>query len=305
MNLLFLALLSVFLYSFYIRIFKKASQYEREEGLESHKAKTGTITMGGIIFAIVPSLFFIYDSKVFSIMVIIMLYAILGFVDDLLIIIKKNNNGINPNLKFLFQVLIAGLSFFLYLNLDLPTIIKVGGLKIEVEWIYGLFMLLMLSASTNAFNITDGVDGLCVGMSMLLSGAFIYIAFQKAEYTIMYMHICQIIVLFIFWCFNYPKAFLFMGDTGSLYLGALYSLTALYLNSVLGFIIMSLLFIFETLSVIIQITYYKKTKGKRIFKMAPFHHHLEASGYSEIRVDLLFYILELILIFIVIYFQIY
>ncbi|MBQ9124283.1 MAG: phospho-N-acetylmuramoyl-pentapeptide-transferase [Acholeplasmatales bacterium] len=305
MNLLFLALLSVFLYSFYIRIFKKASQYEREEGLESHKAKTGTITMGGIIFAIVPSLFFIYDSKVFSIMIIIMLYAILGFVDDLLIIIKKNNNGINPNLKFLFQVLIAGLSFFLYLNLELPTIIRLGSLKIEAEWVYGLFMLLMLSASTNAFNITDGVDGLCAGMSMLLSGAFIYIAFQKAEYTIMYMHICQIIVLFIFWCFNYPKAFLFMGDTGSLYLGALYSLTALYLNSVLGFIIMAFLFIFETLSVIIQVTYYKKTKGKRIFKMAPFHHHLEASGYSEIRVDLLFYILEIILIFIVIYFQIY
>ena len=261
--------------------------------------------MGGIIFAIVPSLFFIYDSKVFSIMIIIMLYAILGFVDDLLIIIKKNNNGINPNLKFLFQVLIAGLSFFLYLNLELPTIIRLGSLKIEAEWVYGLFMLLMLSASTNAFNITDGVDGLCAGMSMLLSGAFIYIAFQKAEYTIMYMHICQIIVLFIFWCFNYPKAFLFMGDTGSLYLGALYSLTALYLNSVLGFIIMAFLFIFETLSVIIQVTYYKKTKGKRIFKMAPFHHHLEASGYSEIRVDLLFYILEIILIFIVIYFQIY
>lgn len=305
MNLLLLSLLSVFLYSLYIRIFKKASQYEREEGLDSHKIKTGTITMGGIIFAITPSLFFDYDSKIISIMVTIMLYAILGFIDDMLIIVKKNNNGINPNLKLLFQVIIAGISFYLYLSLNLPTMIEIGSFKIEAKWIYGLFMLGLLSASTNAFNITDGVDGLCSGLCILLSAAFGYIAYEKAEYTIMYMHICQIIVLFIFWCFNYPKAFLFMGDTGSLYLGSLYALSALYLNSLLGFIIMGGLFIFETCSVIIQVLYYKKTNGKRIFKMAPFHHHLEASGFSEIKVDIVFYIIQLLLIFIVIFFRLY
>lgn len=297
MALLFLALTTVFLYSFYIRAFKKASQYEREEGLESHKIKNGTITMGGIIFSLVPLFFISYDEKVINIVITIILYAILGFVDDLLIIIKKNNNGIAPTLKFILQIIIAGVSFFLFLNSSLNTSINLFNYEVDIKWIYGLLMLFILSASTNAFNLTDGVDGLCSGLAIIIGLGFLYIAYIQNEYHIFYMILCVLIALFIFWCFNYPKAFLFMGDVGSLFLGSFFGIIAIYLDIIIPFIIMSLLFIFETISVIIQVSFYKKTK-KRIFKMTPFHHHLEMSGFKEYHIDLLFYAIQIFLVII-------
>ena len=120
----------------------------------------------------------------------------------------------------------------------------------------------------------------------------------------MYLISIVSIPLFVFWCFNIPKAYLFMGDTGSLFLGVFYSMIALYLNAIFAFIIMALIFIFEVLSVIIQVTYYKK-KHKRIFKMAPFHHHLEAIGKKEWEIDLIFFIIEFFLISIVLIFHLY
>ena len=302
MSLLTLALISVFLYTLYIKCFKSLKQYEREEGLASHKKKTGTITMGGIIFVILPLFFIFYDSKTTNIAITIFLYGLLGFIDDLLIIIKKNNLGIPPLIKLILQIIIAAISFALFLDTDLETSISIFKYSLDIKWIFGLLILLLLTSSTNAFNITDGVDGLCSGLSLLLSIAFIYISYKKQEYMIMYMIICIMIPLFIFWCFNYPKAFLFMGDTGSLFLGAFYAMLAIYLDSIIPFIIMSGLFIFETLSVMLQVFYFKKTKGKRLFKMAPFHHHLEALGYKEITVDILFYLIQIILIGITLFF---
>lgn len=301
MKLLFLSLIGVFLYSLYIRIFKKASQYERDDGPSSHKLKQGTITMGGIIFVILPLFFIIYDSKTISISVIMLLYGLLGLIDDLLIIIKKNNNGINPNIKLLMQVFIAAIAFFIYLNLDYDTVINVLEYQINIKWLYGLLMLGMLISSTNAFNITDGIDGLLSGLVIIMGIGFMYIAYKQNEINILYMLICVNVTVFIFWCFNLPKAHLFMGDTGSLALGAFYSMVAIYLDSIYSFILMALLIIFETISVILQVFYYKKTKGKRLFKMAPFHHHLEAIGYNEIGIDLIFYTIEAILVSIVIF----
>lgn len=302
MQLLILALLSVFLYTLYIRYFKKIRQYEREEGLESHKSKTGTITMGGIIFVVLPLFFIFYDVKTLNIAITIFLYGLIGFIDDLLIIIKHNNKGIPPTLKLLLQVLIAGISFFLYMNSNMPTSITLFHISIDIKWVYGLLMLFLLTSSTNAFNLTDGVDGLCSGLSLLLSIAFLYISYKKNELSIFYMILCIMVPLFIFWCFNYPKAFLFMGDTGSLFLGAFYAMLALYLDCLIPFIFMGALFIFETLSVILQVYYFKKTKGKRLFKMAPFHHHLEALGIKEVYVDLIFYFIQIILICITLFF---
>lgn len=297
MELLILALLTTFLYSLYIRLFKKASQYERDEGLESHKIKNGTITMGGIIFAVIPLFFVSYNQSVINICITVILYAILGFADDLLIIMKKNNKGIPATIKFILQIIIAGISFFLYLNTDLDTNIRLFNFSFDIKWIYGLFILFILSASTNAFNLTDGVDGLCSGLCIIISFGFLYISYIKNEYEIFYLILCLTISLFVFWCFNYPKAFLFMGDVGSLFLGAFYSIVAIYLDILIPFIIMALLFIFETISVILQVYIYKKNK-KRIFKMAPFHHHLELSGFKEGQVDGLFYIIQIFLVFI-------
>ncbi|MBE6137239.1 MAG: phospho-N-acetylmuramoyl-pentapeptide-transferase [Erysipelotrichaceae bacterium] len=300
MRLLILSLLSVFLYSLYIRIFKRAKQYEREEGLESHKRKSGTITMGGIIFIMLPLFFIFYDSKTTSIAITIFLYGLLGFVDDLLIIIKKNNKGIHPSLKLFIQVIIAAISFLFFLNTGMKTQITIFNHQIDIKWIYGMMMLFVLTSSTNAFNLTDGVDGLCSGLALIMSLGFLYIAYKKGEYSIMSMIIVIMIPLFVFWCFNYPKAFLFMGDTGSLYLGAFYAMLAVYLDCLFLFIIMAALFVFEVISVIIQVFYFKRTNGKRIFKMTPFHHHLEASGFKEISVDLIFYLIQIILVIFVI-----
>ena len=148
----------------------------------------------------------------------------------------------------------------------------------------------------------DGVDGLCSGCSLIFGIGLMIIAFNKSEFEILYLLIAFHIVLFVFWCFNFPKAFLFMGDVGALGLGAFYAITSVYLESLTAFVIMAFLFIFETLSVILQVTYFKRTKGKRLFKMAPFHHHLEACGLKEVSIDLLFYAIQIGLVALAIFF---
>lgn len=303
-RVILLFILSIFLYSLYIRLFKKARQYEREEGLESHKIKNGTITMGGIIFAILPPFFIFYNEKTIPIVIIIILYFLIGFIDDLLIIINKNNLGIMPTVKLFLEVLIAGFAFYMILKSGRSTIIDLKLFSFDIKWMYGLLILFILAASSNSFNLVDGVDGLCAGLSLIIHITLIVIAFNKKEYEILWLLITILIPLFVFWCFNYPKAFLFMGDTGSLFLGGLYGIVAIYLDSILAFIILAMPFIFETLSVIIQVFYYKKTK-KRIFKMAPFHHHLELCRISEFKIDLLFYFVEAVMAFIVLYFNLY
>lgn len=303
-RVILLFILSIFLYSLYIRLFKKARQYEREEGLESHKIKNGTITMGGIIFAILPPFFIFYNEKTIPIVIIIILYFSIGFIDDLLIIINKNNLGIMPTVKLFLEVLIAGFAFYMILKSGRSTIIDFKLFSFDIKWMYGLLILFILAASSNSFNLVDGVDGLCAGLSLIIHITLIVIAFNKKEYEILWLLITILIPLFVFWCFNYPKAFLFMGDTGSLFLGGLYGIVAIYLDSILAFIILAIPFIFETLSVIIQVFYYKKTK-KRIFKMAPFHHHLELCRISEFKIDLLFYFVEAVMAFIVLYFNLY
>lgn len=296
MDLFFIAIVSIFCYSFYIRIFKKISQYEREEGLRSHKVKNGTITMGGIIFALIPPLFIIYDQKVFNIVLTVSLFSVIGLIDDFLIVIKKNNTGIKPSIKLLLEVLIAAISFYLFLDLKFMTTIHIFNYELDIKWLYGLLILLILTSSTNAFNLTDGIDGLCSGLSLIISFGFLYIAYIKNEMLIFYMIICYMIPLFVFWCFNFPKAFLFMGDTGSLFLGAFYAMLSIYLDCIIPFIFMSLIFIFETISVILQVFYFKKTNGKRLFKMAPFHHHLELCGFKEYQIDFLLYFIQIIFV---------
>ena len=299
LSLFILSLLSTFCYSIYIRIFKGVSQTEREEGLLSHKRKNGTITIGGIFFLILPLIFLTKDLKTLQIFITALLYGIIGLIDDLLIVVKKNNKGIGANLKLFMETIIASISFIIYLNINDNTVLNLYFFSIDIKWIFGMFLLFYLNASANAFNLTDGIDGLCGGLSILISIAFIINAYKKKEYQIMYLICIVSIPLFIFWCFNLPKAFLFMGDTGSLFLGSFYAMISIYLDSILGFIIMALLFIFEVLSVIIQVFYFKKTNGKRLFKMAPFHHHLESIGINEIKIDLLFYLIEIVLIIIV------
>ncbi|MDE7264473.1 MAG: phospho-N-acetylmuramoyl-pentapeptide-transferase [Anaeroplasmataceae bacterium] len=300
-KLLILSLASVFLYSIYVKVFKKASQTERALGLDSHKKKNGTITMGGIIFLVLP-LFFIPYSKETSIILFVTLgFGILGVIDDLLIVFLKRNDGISPAIKLIIEILISGVAFFFYLKNNHSPVLELFHFKIQMKWVFGLLILWLLVSSSNAWNLMDGVDGLCAGCSLIFGIALMIISYKEQKWEILYMLLAFHITLFVFWCFNLPKAFLFMGDVGSLGLGAFYAITCIYLNSILAFVVMAGLFIFETLSVILQVLYFKKTKGKRLFKMAPFHHHLEACGFKEIQVDLLFYMIQIILVILALY----
>ncbi len=292
-KLLALSLLSVFLYSIYVKAFRFLTQTERTLGLESHKKKNGTITMGGIIFLVLPLFFIPYSKTTLMIILATLGFGILGMIDDLLIVILKKNDGLSPLVKLIIEVILASVIFYFYLKEENSTILSVFGFKFNLKWFFGLLILWLLTASSNAWNLMDGVDGLCSGCSLIFGIGLMIIAFRKNEFEILYLLMAFHIVLFVFWCFNFPKAFLFMGDVGALGLGAFYAITSIYLDSLFAFVIMASLFIFETVSVILQVSYYKRTHGKRLFKMAPFHHHLEACGYKEFSIDLIFYLIQI------------
>lgn len=295
-KLILLPLLSVFFYNLYIKYFKKLAQTERKEGLPSHRIKNGTITMGGIVFLILPLFFISYTPTTFWIVFTTLCFASLGMADDLLIIVLKKNNGLSANFKLLVEIVISGILFYVYLKNDFLTTLKIGNFDLDLKWLFGLLILWMLTASSNAWNLTDGVDGLCSGCSLILGIGLMIVAYRQQAFDIFYLLLCVQIVLFVFWCFNFPKAFLFMGDVGSLALGVFYASCSIFLNSVLAFVLMAGLFIFETLSVILQVAYFKHTKGKRLFKMAPFHHHLEACGWNEWKVNFFFYAVQILLV---------
>lgn len=291
------SLLSVFCYSVYVKAFKRLSQTERTLGPASHKKKNGTITMGGIIFLVVPLFFVPYTEETMMIIFATLGFGILGMIDDLLIIIFKKNDGLKPLIKIISEIIIAGVVFYFYLTHEYSTSLNLFGFNLELKWFFGLLILWLLISSGNAWNLMDGVDGLCSGCSLIFGLGLMLIAYKERQMTILNVLIIFHISLFVFWCFNLPKAFLFMGDVGSLALGSFYAITSIYLNNILVFILMALLFIFETVSVILQVTYFKRTGGKRLFKMAPFHHHLEALGLKEIQIDLLFYGIQIALVF--------
>lgn len=300
-KLLVLSLASVFFYSIYVKVFKRASQTERTLGLASHKKKNGTITMGGMIFLVLPLFFVPYSEETSIILFVTLGFGILGLIDDLLIVFLKRNDGIPPAIKLVVEIIISGVAFYFYLKSSNTLVLEFFHFKIQMKWVFGLLILWLLVSSSNAWNLMDGVDGLCAGCSLIFGIALMVISFREEKWEIFYMLLAFHITLFVFWCFNLPKAFLFMGDVGSLGLGSFYAITSIYLNSVVAFIVMAGLFIFETLSVILQVLYFKKTKGKRLFKMAPFHHHLEACGFKEIQVDLLFYIIQIMLVALALY----
>lgn len=295
-KLLVLMLCSVFLYSLYVKCFRRLSQTERKEGLESHQRKNGTITMGGILFLVLPLFFVPYTSDSKIILFTMLAFGVIGMIDDVLIILLKKNDGLSASVKLIIEIVISGIIFYFYLQANKSTMLTIGKWQIDLKWFFGIFILWLLTASSNAWNLMDGVDGLCAGCSLLIGIALMMIALERGQYDIFYLLAAFHLTLFVFWCFNLPKAFLFMGDVGSLALGSFYGICSIYLDCILPFILMSGLYIFETISVIVQVAYFKKTKGKRLFRMAPFHHHLEACGLKEVQIDILFYLIQIILI---------
>ncbi|MGL4335666.1 MAG: phospho-N-acetylmuramoyl-pentapeptide-transferase [Turicibacter sp.] len=272
----------------------KFGQAIREDGPSSHKKKSGTPTMGGIIFitSIVVTVLIttlLTDYSVMTKDIVMLLIALvgfgaIGFIDDFIIVVRKNNEGLKPKQKLIAQLLVACVFFYLYLQSDYGTTLSFFNLfTIDLYWIYGLFILFWMVGFSNAVNLTDGLDGLATGVSVISFGTFGMIALAQQQMGIALFCFTVVGALLGFLIFNLNPAKVFMGDTGSLALGGALAAISILLKQELILVVIGLVYVIETLSVIIQVSYYKRTK-KRIFKMAPIHHHFELSGWSEWKV---------------------
>lgn len=279
----------------------KFGQSIRVEGPQSHLKKTGTPTMGGFVFVIVPILVFailapnaMLDVKIQIVILSYVGYSFIGFIDDFLIVVKKNNDGLTAGKKFLLQTILAVIIFVMYQNVA-STAIMIPLLNIEVElgWLYFILILVMFTAESNAVNLTDGLDGLSSGCVLIALAPFILFSVIQGEYYLAVFLMAVFGSLLGYLKNNFFPAKIFMGDTGSLALGGLLAACAMVLKQEILLIVIGGIFVLETLSVIIQVTSFKLT-GKRVFKMAPLHHHFELKGMNEKHVVLMFWCIELI-----------
>lgn len=270
----------------------KFGQAMREEGPQSHQVKKGTPTMGGMIFVIVPIVLYIildfkyaFQAEMFVILFAYLSYSIIGFLDDFIIVVKKNNEGLKPLYKFGLQALLALLLYGMYTSYA-PSTLYIPFLQKEIELgiIYFGFIFIMFTAESNATNLTDGLDGLCASTSIVALLPFIAFAFIQQSHSLALFLIIVLGSLIGYLHFNKYPARIFMGDTGSLALGALFAASAMVLKSELALLVIGGVFLLETLSVVVQVTYFKISKGKRIFRMAPLHHHFEEGGMKETTV---------------------
>ncbi|MDO4480339.1 MAG: phospho-N-acetylmuramoyl-pentapeptide-transferase [Erysipelotrichaceae bacterium] len=281
----------------------KFGQTEREEGLDSHKKKNGTPTMGGIVFILIPVIIYLItyfagfipmDLNAVILLLAFIGYGLIGFIDDYIIVVKKDNQGLKPKTKFLMQSILAIVFFLLYrTNSSLSLWIPIWDRTIPLGFLYFFLIFIMFTAETNAVNLTDGLDGLCAGQMIIALVPFVVFAFLQGLTQIAYILILVIAALLGYLKFNKHPAKIFMGDTGSLALGGIFAATGMVLKQEILLVLIGLVFVVETLSVIIQVTYYRKTK-KRIFKMAPLHHHFEMCGWNETQVVHRFWLAGLI-----------
>lgn len=271
---------------------------------ENHRKKEGTPTMGGLIF-ILATLFSMvallvtgkvqYTDNLGIILWVFIGYAVIGFLDDFLSLKKKNNEGLTTYQKLFGQVLIALGFFYIYMRNGGDTAFVVGtlGINIELGWLYGLFILLVLVGGSNAVNLTDGLDGLAGGLS-----AIAFVAFSLISLTVGFDDMgifCLILVGAIvgFLIFNTHPARVFMGDTGSLALGGVMGAVAILTHRELTLLVVASVFVLETLSVILQVIWLRLFH-KKLFLMTPVHHHFEKLGWKETDIVKLFWTVGLI-----------
>ena len=282
----------------------KFGQAIREEGPQSHMHKKGTPTMGGISFivSIVISLIiamildggniqyyilFIYTTISFS---------IIGYIDDMLIVVKKKNDGLAPRKKLMLQILFSVIFYilvtFIYKDINYIHIPKLD-YNLNISYLYLIFLVFWQTGFSNAVNLTDGLDGLATSVTIITTSTFALLAYKENNFPVLVFCLTIVGALLGFLLFNKNPAKIFMGDTGSLALGGILAAISVILHKEIAFLFIGLVYILETLSVIIQVAYFKKT-GKRIFKMSPLHHHFELSGYGEVKTVYIFVIIAVI-----------
>jgi len=295
----------------------KFGQSIREEGPKSHMKKTGTPTMGGVMIVVSIVITSIIMVKKFNtgsigyelwlLIFVLVGYGILGFLDDFIKVAMKRNLGLTSKQKMVGQIVIALVFYFILRYQGFSTYIQIPGTSIQWElgWAYALLIIFMLVGASNAVNLTDGLDGLLAGTAAIAFGAFGVLAWYgipQSEVTI--FALAAVGALLGFLVFNAHPAKVFMGDTGSLALGAAIAAVAILTKLEIILVIIGGVFVIETLSVIIQVISFKTT-GKRVFKMSPLHHHYELSGWSEWRVVTTFWLVGLIFATLGIYIEVW
>ena len=290
---------------------RKVGQIERDDGPQSHLKKQGTPTMGGIIIIITMTLVvigtYIYLSmngetdlahKLLPILLLTIGFGLIGFIDDFKKLVLKNTEGLKPSYKMI-GLLIISVAYVVYLvyglNIETQTYIPIIKTYIDMPtFIYIPFAILVILGATNAVNLTDGIDGLSSSVCAIIITCLAIIGIRLQVYEVSIFASIVIGAVLGFLMFNIHPAKVFMGDTGSLMLGGVISGLALYLEMPLLLLVIALIPVVETISVMIQVVYFKKT-GKRFFKMAPLHHHFELSGWKENKVVVVFSVATLLL----------
>ena len=282
----------------------KFGQEIREEGPQSHMHKKGTPTMGGISFiiAIIISLIvamFLDSSNIQYYILFIyttISFSIIGYIDDMLIVVKKKNDGLAPRKKLMLQILFSVIFYILvtFIYKDINYIhIPVFDYNLNISYLYIIFLVFWQTGFSNAVNLTDGLDGLATSVTIITTSTLALLAYKENNFPVLVFCLTIVGSLIGFLLFNRNPAKIFMGDTGSLALGGILAAISVILHKEVAFLFIGLVYILETLSVIIQVAYFKKT-GKRIFKMSPLHHHFELSGYGEVKTVYIFVIIAVI-----------
>ena len=280
----------------------KMGQTERVDGVQSHLLKAGTPTMGGVIILlaiVITSVFYIGNyPKIIPILFLTLGFGIIGFLDDYLKVVMKRSDGLYPKQKMGLQIVVTSIfAFYMVKFSGVPLTMLIpfsGGKYLDLGWFAIPFMFFVIIGTVNGTNFTDGLDGLASSVTVLVATFFTVVAIGTKS-GIEPVTCAVVGALLGFLLFNVYPASVFMGDTGSLALGGFVASAAYMLQMPIFIVIVGCIYLVEVLSVMIQVTYFKKTGGKRIFKMAPIHHHFELCGWSETRVVAVFSIITALL----------
>lgn len=281
----------------------KIGQVERKLGPESHLSKSGTPTMGGITMLIPICIILIVMSFKYPILVLPLIatlgFGLTGFIDDRKKLVEHSTDGISAKMKMLLLFVTTAvfiLVYFLVFNLNTEMLIPfVSKPVVFSTGLFIMFTAFIMLGTSNAINLTDGLDGLASGITACVMAFFTVIAVKNNDTPMIIVGASSVGSILAFLVFNIKPAKVFMGDTGSLALGGIVASTAIVMQMPVYLAIVLLIPVLETLSVALQVLYFKATKGKRLFKMAPLHHHLELSGMSEEKIVIMFWSITAIL----------
>lgn len=280
----------------------KFGQFIRQEGPESHLKKSGTPTMGGIIIVLsisITSLFYIRDYKeIIPVLFVTIGFGIIGFLDDYIKVVMKRSMGLRAWQKLVGQVLVTGIfGYYLVNSVEDYTLMLIpfsGGKYLDISYLFLPMLFIVVLGTVNGSNFTDGLDGLESSVTLLIATFFTVVAIGTSS-GISPITGAVAGSLMAFLLYNVYPAKVFMGDTGALALGGFVAASAYIMKMPLFILLVCLIYLVEVISVILQVGYFKLTGGKRLFKMAPIHHHFELVGWSETRVVTVFSIITAIL----------